>query len=294
MPAAGTGNCRATETVTPWSASHRGSAPRADAGVGGFVGDVQLFVSLRFADRQQLCRGVRVGGVLLLQPFDGLRGTPPVPSAWAGGRAPGDRTSLIRSARRFRGRHHARWASARAASTYVGSLSVVSACSGVLVRDGLNGADCVRDGVSKNSVGPTMRRQKVYRLAAIQRVAVVLLVLDLAERRLFPDARRLVGLHRRPAELFDEQPAGRQRLVAESRQTAAGTAARGRAGDSPGRARKLGRHFRRLADRRLLVTIRRCIAFTSQPLSHELAPRASRAVPDAPAARPARRNLRPS
>ena len=56
-----------------------------------------------------------------------------------------------------------RWASIRAASTYVVSFKVASACSGVLVRTALTVHTC-REALSKNIVGPMMRRQKTYKL----------------------------------------------------------------------------------------------------------------------------------
>ena len=54
-------------------------------------------------------------------------------------------------------------ASARAASTYVGSFRIARACSGVLVRDDFT-EQYWRGDTSKNIVGPTIRRQNVYRL----------------------------------------------------------------------------------------------------------------------------------
>src|SRR5437763_1759864 len=53
-----------------------------------------------------------------------------------------------------------RWAGARAASTKVGSFRVVRAWRGVLVRVCLT-VQTWRAPESKNSVGPTIRRQKV-------------------------------------------------------------------------------------------------------------------------------------
>src|SRR6202012_1139537 len=51
--------------------------------------------------------------------------------------------------------------------------------------------------------------------AAIERVAMVLRILDLAEGRILPNVDRLIDLHRRAAELFDEQSGYGEGLVAE-------------------------------------------------------------------------------
>src|SRR5690606_13037183 len=58
---------------------------------------------------------------------------------------------------------HARVAKPRADSTKPVSLSVVSACSGVLVIERLTTQAC-RACVSNSTVGPTIRRQNTYRL----------------------------------------------------------------------------------------------------------------------------------
>ena len=130
-----------------------------------------------------------------------------------------------------------RSARTRGASTYVTSLSVVRACSGVLVRDGRTVHVC-RPAVS-NELGraddPPPER--------VQAAAVQLLARGPAGTgsgpnvSLLPDARRLVRLDRRPADA--RRPAARSPPAPGrgSSTTAAGTAARGRAGGSPGRAR---------------------------------------------------------
>ena len=108
-----------------------------------------------------------------------------------------------------------RSASACAAATNVGSLSSARACSGVLVRDSRTDAELALGASNVASAGGgIVRFQNVYRLrrtssAPLSRLIVV------AARQLAPQPGRLQRLHRRAAELLDEQAAGKQRLVAD-------------------------------------------------------------------------------
>ena len=180
-------------------------------------------------------------------------------------------------------------ASTRAASTNCTSLSVTSACSGVLVRSRRT-VQVSRFGALKMSIeaGGAARFQNVYmlrryRFSPVSRLVVAGVAAD--HRHRFPHAVRLVRLHARAAELADQQAARRQGVVADH----LGVHAEARAArEQPVVAVLLELLRRRRSppagrSRDVTISLKNC--FTSQPRLAELDRPASRAIRDGSAVR---------
>ena len=169
------------------------------APLGRVLDRIEFRIARRVAERQQIPRPLPARRDDSLATGRGLPAGFRSASLGRGRPAPCGRRSVDSRAGSARPPSQTRSASARAASMYVTSFSVASACSGVFVRVVLHRTRLPR-GVVEEHRRPDDPPPEGVEAAAVERSPWSCAILLLSEGRFLPDAVRLIRLHRRPAD----------------------------------------------------------------------------------------------